>query len=439
MGLSRRAVPGFLILFSAANLACGQDSLPAGMVQQLKDASVYIKTAIGPVSLMGSGFVIEVIDDTALIVTNNHVISKPRELQTGGFIPGLRGRDRFTLRRMQQSLSNETPAVTVVFRSGNADQQVLKGEVVGAVDEPDLAILKVTGLKDPPRPIEYRKSPPLVETMPLWIFGFPFGDALATNNGNPNITVGKATVSSIRLDAGGKLTKVQIDGTINPGNSGGPLVDARGNLVGIAVQKVQGTNIGFAIPAADLESVVQGKIGNPVVVARDQQGKGLIFEVEATVLDPLKKVKSATMHYVDRVVPINKDKSGKPQLESAAGSKKLELTIGDRVARAKLPIQATADQNDREITVQLSFVNDQGQRIWLEPQVLKVGTPDLVTTTVTDGDTTTIIETLKTPGGTIRREIKVTRGKAPPAKGGFGLDDDDEEKPAKGDEKKEKK
>jgi S1-C subfamily serine protease len=442
MGLVRRVISVVLVLFATAALARAQDSLPAETVQQLKDASVYIKTVIGPVTLTGSGFVIDVTGDSALIVTNNHVISKPAELQVGGFVPWLRGRDRFTLRRMQQGLSQATPAVTVIFRSGNADEEVLKAQVVGAVPEPDLAILKVTGLKSAPRPIEYRKSPRLVETMPLWIFGFPFGDALATNNGNPNITVGKATVSSIRLDERGKLAKVQIDGTINPGNSGGPLVDGQGHLVGIAVQKVQGTNIGLAIPAADLESVVWGKLGSPVVTARDQAGKGLVFEVELAVMDPLKKLKSVTMHYVDSVVPLDRSKAGQPQLITASGSKTLDLKITDHLARATLPLEATADKKDREITVQLAYVNDQGQTVWLEPQRLRVGTPDLVTTTVTDGNTTTIIETLKTPSGTIRREIKVNNGgKSPPAKGGFGLKDDEEDEagPAKKDGEKEKK
>jgi hypothetical protein len=166
-----------------------------------------------------------------------------------------------------------------------------------------------------------------------------------------------------------------------------------------------------------------------------------VFEVEVPVMDPLKKLNSVAMYFVDGLVSFDRNKASQPQLETAPGSKKLDLKITDHVARAPLPLEATADQKDREISVQLSFVNHQGKTVWLEPQRLRVGTPDLVTTTVTDGNTTTIIETLKTPSGTIRREIKVNkRGKSPPTKGGFGLtDDDEEEKPAKEDGEKQKK
>jgi serine protease Do len=423
MGLFRHAIYGLLILGGAFSTSRAEESLPAEMIQRLKDATTYIKTDVGSALLTGSGFVIDVQEDVVLVATNKHVISKPLPERGGGIFPGFR---RPFSPRFAPPATSVDPTVTVIFRSGDADEEAHQAELVGAVDEPDLAILKVAGVKAPPRPIEYRKAPRLVETMPLWILGFPFGDALATKKGNPNITVGKATVSSIRLDEGGKLVKVQIDGTINPGNSGGPLVDAKGHLVGIAVQKVVGTNIGFAIPAAELEVVVRGTVASAVVVARDEEGKGLVYQIETAVMDPLKKVKSVAMDYVERVVSFDADKAGQPQFEKVEGKKRLELPIANRVARATLPLQASAGQKDFEITVQLSFVNDRGETVWLAPQVLRIGTPDLVTTTVTDGDTTTIIETIKTPSGTIRREIKVKKGsKSPPAKGGFGLEDDE--------------
>src|SRR5262249_59467935 len=113
----------------------------------------------------------------------------------GGIFPGLRRRPFGP--RFAPPAASADPTVTVIFRSGDSDEETHQAELVGAVDEPDLAILKVAGVKAPPRPIEYHKAPRLVETMPLWILGFPFGDALATKKGNPNITVGKATGSSI--------------------------------------------------------------------------------------------------------------------------------------------------------------------------------------------------------------------------------------------------
>ena len=52
----------------------------------------------------------------------------------------------------------------------------------------------------------------LSQAVPVFVLGFPFGDALATNQGNPSITIGKGSVSSIRKNASGKTAKIQIDG-----------------------------------------------------------------------------------------------------------------------------------------------------------------------------------------------------------------------------------
>src|SRR5258708_1286494 len=119
MGHVRIAIFVSLIMVFATVVASADDSLPAETVQRLKDATVYVKTEIGPIGMSGSGFVIQSTGDSALIVTNQHVISKPKELRLGGYIPGLRGRDRIALSRLQTALAAAKPAVSVVFNSGN--------------------------------------------------------------------------------------------------------------------------------------------------------------------------------------------------------------------------------------------------------------------------------------------------------------------------------
>jgi hypothetical protein len=47
--------------------------------------------------------------------------------------------------------------------------------------------------------------------MPVGVFGFPFGEVLAAGKGNPAITIGKGSISSLRLDEQGNLARVQID------------------------------------------------------------------------------------------------------------------------------------------------------------------------------------------------------------------------------------
>src|SRR5579872_4406562 len=296
MGQIGRSILAWLVLVCVATITRADDSLPADTVRHLKDATVYVKTEIGPLKMTGSGFVIQVTGDSALIVTNHHVIAKPAELKVGSFIPGLRGRDRLALAKLQRALATAEPSVSIVFNSGNGNEQAIKAEVLGALDEPDLAILKVSGIKIPPRPITFQLVPQPVETMSLYILGFPFGDALATGNANPTITIGRGSVSSIRKDSSGKTAKVQIDGALNPGNSGGPVVDVKGNLVGIAVQTIQGSNIGLAIPPDELTGVLEGRVGKPAVVASIEQGAPR-YEVVVPVIDPLKKLKSVAIQF----------------------------------------------------------------------------------------------------------------------------------------------
>jgi len=78
--------------------------------------------------------------------------------------------------------------------------------------------------------------------------------------GNPDdamlFSVTKGIVSAIgRFDAAGPGTWIQTDAPINPGNSGGPLLNSRGEVIGINSQKLikrNVTGIGFALSASDL-------------------------------------------------------------------------------------------------------------------------------------------------------------------------------------------
>ena len=147
-----------LLLISATATARADGSLPPETAQRLKEATVYVKVAIGPLTISGSGFVIQSSGDSALIVTNQHVVAKPKVLAPSGFIPGLRGRDRLALMRIQQTLAANEPAVSVVFNSGEPNEQAVKAEVLCQVEDPDLAVLKVSGLKGAPRAIEFGQA-----------------------------------------------------------------------------------------------------------------------------------------------------------------------------------------------------------------------------------------------------------------------------------------
>ncbi|MBT4150309.1 MAG: trypsin-like serine protease [Candidatus Marinimicrobia bacterium] len=127
-------------------------------------------------------------------------------------------------------------------------------EVIGMDNLTDLALLKLDGKNFPF--IEMANSDELIIGEWVIALGNPFG--LFDMNQQPTATIG--IVSGKDLDFGlqdGKVFQdmIQTDAAINPGNSGGPLVNSKGNLIGINTFIYTGSNarqgsigIGFAIP-----------------------------------------------------------------------------------------------------------------------------------------------------------------------------------------------
>ncbi len=125
-----------------------------------------------------------------------------------------------------------------------SDGRTLKAELVGADPEADVAVLKI--------PAEELSAVPVADSD-----GLRVGDFVVAI-GNPfglGQTVTSGIVSALGrsgLGIEGYEDFIQTDASINPGNSGGPLVNLRGELVGIntAILSKSGGNvgIGFAIP-----------------------------------------------------------------------------------------------------------------------------------------------------------------------------------------------
>ena len=180
-------------LLLAVAQAHAQDAIPPDTVAAVKRATVFVRVEAGASKGSGSGFVVSADKDSVLIATNYHVINPLEREKRATLTPG------------EVARSLKTPAVTVVFDGGTATELSAKAEAIAADPEADLAVLRVTGLKVPPKPIDPAAAPKLSETMAVYTFGFPFGQALATGKGAPAITVGKGSVSSLRLDEGRTL------------------------------------------------------------------------------------------------------------------------------------------------------------------------------------------------------------------------------------------
>ena len=182
----------------------------------------------------GTGFV---WDDQGHIVTNLHVISD-------------------TLR------SNNT-ALEVQF----ADKTVVDAEVIGAVQQHDIAILRVAASGDRLAPIPLGTSDDLQVGQKVLAIGNPFGfdQTLSTGViGGLNRSVA-AEGNERSLDG-----LIQTDAAINPGNSGGPLLDSSGRMIGVNTAIVSPTGaysgLGFAVPVqnviASVEMVLEESNGN---------------------------------------------------------------------------------------------------------------------------------------------------------------------------------
>jgi S1-C subfamily serine protease len=335
--MSRRcAVVAGLVLLTLPLAA--QDSIPPETITAVKRATVFIQVqgTQGPVwKATGSGFVVSGSKDTLLVATNHHVIS----------LPGSEKRKRMTPSELDRSLKQV--AVTVVFDPGTKSETSVKAEPVAADPDNDLAVLRVTRVVNPPRAIDYATSPKLTETMPVYTFGFPFGKALATAGGAPAVTVGKASISSLRLDDDGQLAVVQIDGALNPGNSGGPVVDSKGRLAGVAVATIRdGQGIGFAVPVDDLQKIMKGRLGGiHAAVSRNADGK-LLVKPEVEVLDPLAAVRGVTLHYA--VVPKGTKLFRTTAAAKQTGAKKVALKAAGTVAAGEF----TLDPADGDLMIQ---------------------------------------------------------------------------------------
>ncbi len=174
----------------------------------------------------GSGFV---VSKDGEIVTNTHVIASGGTGNGGG---------------------QPTPAEQVFVEF--SDRNRVPAEILGFDPDADIALIKVNpeGLDLTVLPISEREEYAVGE--PVAAIGSPFGERQSLSVG-----IVSATDRSI-----GSLTEftidnaIQTDASINPGNSGGPLLDAKGEVIGVnqQIQSSSGTNsgVGFAIPATAL-------------------------------------------------------------------------------------------------------------------------------------------------------------------------------------------
>jgi predicted Zn finger-like uncharacterized protein len=185
--------------------------------------------------------------------------------------------------------------IEVVFDSGDKDERKFGAQILGIDRSSDLAVLKLVLLSGQPAatippPLEVKSAADLAETQTLYVFGFPLGEQLGKE-----ITIRRTEVASLRKDNFGTLNRVQVNGGMDPGNSGGPVVDANGDVLGVAVSKIMGTQIDFAIPGDHVRNLLQGRIQTMGIATPYYQNSKVLVPVTIDMLDPLSRVKEVAL------------------------------------------------------------------------------------------------------------------------------------------------
>jgi len=173
---------------------------------------------------VGSGFV---FDKKGHVITNAHVVE-------------------------------DATKVAITFLDGRS----YNAEIIGIDKFTDIAVIKVNADLSLLHPLSLGDSSNLQVGEPIAAIGNPFGLSGSMTSGIVS-QLGRLLPSG----AGYSIPDViQTDAAINPGNSGGPLLNMRGEIVGIntAIQSATGefTGVGFAVPSQTLVKIIPSLIQN---------------------------------------------------------------------------------------------------------------------------------------------------------------------------------
>ena len=246
-GTAASAAPG-----SAAPAAAGFPDV-AGVAAKVRPATVLVLNIAqgrAPGSRVtgdvpqgaGTGFIIESTGGTAVIVTNAHVVEGAQKL---------------------------------TVRMPPPDNREFEAELVGTAPNNDLAVLRINtaGQTLPTVPLGNSAQIQIGE----WVVAI--GNALNLPGG-PTVTAGVVSALGRDLEEPGTtpgsfgttlFDLIQTDAAINPGNSGGPLVNLRGEVIGInTLGTTEAQGIGFAIAVDTAKPIIDellrtGRVTRPYI------------------------------------------------------------------------------------------------------------------------------------------------------------------------------
>lgn len=184
--------------------------------EQIKKVSPSVVIIKSDESSIGSGFIYKVDKNNAYILTNEHVVTNNKKVDV-------------------ELTSNKK----------------VKGTVLGKDSYLDIAVLKIDK-KYATKTVKLVNSKKINVGDSIFTIGTPIAEEYKN-------TVTSGIISGLdravqTQDSSGKdiiMNMIQIDAPINTGNSGGPLINLKGEVIGICTLKITDTNVenlGFAVP-----------------------------------------------------------------------------------------------------------------------------------------------------------------------------------------------
>jgi len=246
-----------------------------------------------------------------------------------------------------------------------SDRRVLPAKLIGTDPLTDLAVIKIEG-KDFPN-VPWGDATKLHPGQSVLAFGNPFGMRFTVTRG---IVSALNRPNPYQNDARKPGQFIQTDAAINPGNSGGPLVDARGEVIGINTFLISGSGqfagMGFAIPT---------QIVRPTVEAIIRDGKVSHGYMGLGITD----VTPENAKFFD-----SKDNRGAivTQVESGSPAAKAGVKVGDLITSLDgkevsdaSQLQVNVGQTRPGTTIKLSVLRE-GKSVELPITLEKMGARD---------------------------------------------------------------
>jgi serine protease Do len=272
--------------FGGLIVAAGVNLTPFGYAQQQATAPKPSAQEVKPLADASQAFVSIADHVTPAVVsiqTERRATTRANPRQRGQVPPGLEEFfDQFDPRRQQQQPSRGSGSGFIVSPDGYVltnnhvvadadrvnvtlmDKRVFKARVVGRDPSTDVAVIKIEGEKFPS--VTFGND--LNTRVGEWVLaiGNPLGLDFTVTAGIVSAKGRSGELRGLYESSYAIVDYIQTDAAINPGNSGGPLVNIRGEVIGInsAIASQTGfyAGYGFAIPITLAKSVMEDLIAH---------------------------------------------------------------------------------------------------------------------------------------------------------------------------------